>query len=154
VFLFFQRFTLLLFYWKEKTIPQHATAAIFESFRWPEQRRIGFRVGVREYGEDEEEKFATLFEGLGLFLARFYVCFFAGQVSCGLRLGVVDEGRTSFFFELVLRCAMNKDIPASLLIMLLYLGFLPLSLLTPCLLHCSTLLIRRVVSLSHALWIT
>jgi hypothetical protein len=47
----------------------------------------------------EEEKFATLFEGLGLFLARFFVCFFAGQVSCRLRLGVVDEGGEQVSFS-------------------------------------------------------
>ena len=41
-------FTLLLFYWKEKTIPQHATA-IFE-FAMPEQKgdRLSELKGRRE----------------------------------------------------------------------------------------------------------
>ena len=82
----------------------------FESSRLPEQRRIGFRVGVREDG-DEEEKFTTLFDGLELFLARFSVClssqaWFLASCFLGCR-----RGRT-VFFRLVLRCAMNKDIPA------------------------------------------
>jgi hypothetical protein len=69
----------------------------------PEQRRIGFRVGVKAEGGDEEEKFATLFDW-----PRVVPC----EVSCRLRLGVVGEGEQVFSFELVLRCAMNKDIPA------------------------------------------
>lgn len=84
----------------------------FESSRLPEQRRIGFRVGVREDGDgDEEEKFTTLFEGLELFLARFSVCLSLQAwflASCFFGLST----RANSFFRLVLRCAMNKDIPA------------------------------------------
>jgi hypothetical protein len=62
---------------------------------------------------DEGEKFATLFDGprvvpcevlcLLLLLARFLA---------GFGLGVVGEGEQVLFLELVLLCAMNKDIPA------------------------------------------
>jgi hypothetical protein len=50
--------------------------------------------------EMEKKSLQLCSMGLELFLARVFVCFFAGQVSCRLRLGVVDEGRTSLFFDI------------------------------------------------------
>lgn len=62
---------------------------------------------------DEGEKFATLFDGprvvpcevlcLLLLLARFLA---------GFVLGSSARANKFFFSRLVLRCAMNKDIPA------------------------------------------
>jgi hypothetical protein len=70
---FFPRFTLLSFYWKEKTIPLLRFSRVSDA----KAEAIGFRVGVGGDGdeEDEEEKFTPFFEGPELFLVRFSVCF-------------------------------------------------------------------------------
>ena len=49
---FFQRFTLLLFYWKEKTIPQHATAI----FRVSDARAKGGRLQSLSGREEMKKK--------------------------------------------------------------------------------------------------
>jgi hypothetical protein len=91
-------------YWKEKTIPQHATA--FESFRCLSRGASGFRVGVGAEDGDGEEKFATLFDGPRV-VPYEGLCLLAGFVS-----GSSTRGEQVFFSILVLLCAMNKDIPA------------------------------------------
>jgi hypothetical protein len=72
----------------------------FREFPVPEQRRIGFQELEWEQKMETKEKSLQLCSmGLGLFLARFFVCYFCWPGFLQASSWGRRRGRTSFFFR-------------------------------------------------------